>query len=141
MKVRLLFLAVCGLFLAGCASYRPILDENEHYLKVGDAQAQKDIDQCMTRADAYLEKYKKERMKKQVGRSAVSGAILGGLIGALSGGGVESTAGGAAIGGAAGAGSGYANEASKDQLQPDDVKQRYVTNCLRRKHYDVIGWQ
>lgn len=130
-----------GLFLAGCASYRPILDENEQYMKVGETQAEKDIDQCLARADAYLEKHKNDRMKKQVGRSAVTGAAIGGIIGALSGQGLSSAAGGAAIGGAAGAGGAYAGEKSKDQLSPDHLKQRYVTNCLGRKKYHVIGWK
>lgn len=129
------------LFLGACASYRPILDENDQYMKVGEAQAERDIDQCLARADAYLEKHKNDRLKKQVGRSAVTGAAIGGIIGALSGQNLGSAAGGAAIGGAAGAGGAYAGEKSKDQLSPDHLKQRYVTNCLARKKYEVIGWK
>lgn len=129
------------LSLSGCASYRPILDDNEKYQQVGESQAEKDIDACMTRADAYLEKHKSERMKKEAGRSAVSGAIVGGLIGVVSGGGLRSGAIGAGVGGAVGAGAGAAGVAAEDNLTPDHIKQNYVTRCLQKMNYDVIGWK
>jgi outer membrane lipoprotein SlyB len=127
--------------LSSCASYRPILNDNAQYQKVGEAAAEADIDACMQKADAFLEKHKEERAMKQAGREAVGGAILGGVLGALSGRGLEGAAGGAAIGGAVGAGAGYAGQKAKDNLTPDELKQAYVQKCLQQKNYEVIGWK
>lgn len=127
-------------FLLSCATYRPVLDENDHYLKVGDAMAEKDIDDCMFAADRYLEKHKSERLGKEVGRQAVGGAILGGVIGAITGD-TRNAIAGAAGGAAVGAGGAYLGEKSKDNLKPDALKQQYVTKCLERKKYNIIGWK
>lgn len=135
----ILFMSL-GFVLFSCASFRPVLDENDHYQKVGDVQAEVDIDDCMARADVYLEKHKSERMKKQAGRGAISGAIVGGIMGALTGNTNDALA-GAAVGGAVGAASGAAGEATKDNLKPDELKQQYVSRCLERKKYNVIGWK
>ena len=35
-------LAIC--FLSSCASFRPVLNDNEHYKRVGDQMAEQDID-------------------------------------------------------------------------------------------------
>ena len=126
---------------SSCASYRPILDENDKLLQVGQNQADKDIDTCLARADAYLEKHKSERMKKEAGRGATSGAIVGGIFGALTGGGLRSAAVGAGVGAVAGAGSSAAGVAAQDNLSPDYIKQNYVTRCLQKQNYDVIGWK
>lgn len=127
--------------LTGCATYRPILDENEKFIQVGETQAERDIDQCMARADAYLEKHKSERMQKEAGRGAASGAIMGGIFGALTGGGLRSAAVGAGVGAAVGAGGGAAGVAAEDNLSPDRIKQNYVIKCLNKQQYDVIGWK
>lgn len=129
------------LLLSSCASYRPILNDNAQYQKVGEAAAEADIDACMQKADAFLEKHKEERAMKQAGREAVGGAVVGGVLGALTGRGLEGAAGGAVIGGAVGAGSGYVKEKSKDNLTPDELKQAYVQKCLQQKNYEVIGWK
>lgn len=129
------------LVLTACASYRPVLDENPKYVKVGENQAERDIDACMSRADTFLAKHREERARKQAGRSAVVGAVAGGAIGLISGGNLASTAIGTGAGAAVGAGAGYLGEKSKDNLTPDEIKQRYVSNCLARKQYRVIGWK
>jgi uncharacterized protein YcfJ len=129
------------LSLTACATYRPILDENEKFIQVGETQAERDIDECMTRADAYLEKHKSERMKKEAGRGAASGAIMGGILGVVTGGGLRSAAVGAGVGAAVGAGGGAAGVAAEDNLSPDRIKQNYVTKCLNKQQYDVIGWK
>jgi len=141
MSKKITSILLVSLFFSACASYRPILNDNAQYQKVGEAQAEADIDLCMNKADAFLEKHKEERAQKQAGRQAVGGAILGGVIGALSGRGIEGAAGGAAIGGAAGAAGGYVGEKSKDNLKPDDLKQNYVQKCLQQKNYEVLGWK
>ncbi len=141
MSKKITSVALVGLMLSACASYRPILDENKKYSKVGESQAERDIDECMNRADSYLTKHKSDKMKKQMGRQAVQGAALGGLVGAVSGNGLQGVAGGAAIGAGVGAAGAYIDEKTKDNLKPDQLKQRYVNNCLHRKDYQVIGWK
>jgi uncharacterized protein YcfJ len=141
MSLKLASTIAVTLLISSCASYRPILNDNAQYQKVGEEQAEADIDLCMKKADAFLEKHKEERARKQAGRQAVGGAIIGGVIGALSGRGIEGAAGGAAIGGAAGAAGGYVGEKSKDNLKPDDLKMNYVQKCLEQKNYQVLGWK
>ncbi len=136
------FLVIGALtLLSACASYRPVLDENSQYMKVGEERAERDIDACMSRADHYLAKHREERARKQAGRSAVVGAVAGGAIGLLAGGNVGSTAVGAGVGAVGGAAGGYFGDKAKDNLTPDEMKQRYVNNCLNRKQYRVIGWK
>lgn len=139
-KTKIVSLSLVALFLFSCASYRPVLEDNEQYMKVGESRAEADIDDCMARADVYLEKHKSDRMMKQAGRGAVSGAIVGGIMGALTGN-TNDALKGAAFGGAVGAASGAAGEATKDNLKPDEMKQQYVAKCLERKKYNVIGWK
>ncbi len=134
-------LAVTVLSLIGCASYRPIVDQNAHYRAVGPDQANRDIDKCLSDADAYLKQYKTQREENAAKREAGMGAILGGAIGLLSGGDLHSTLGGAAVGGVAGGVMGAGGVAAQDKMTPDRVKQQYVVNCLGRKGYDVIGWE
>ncbi|MEK6773698.1 MAG: hypothetical protein AABY64_07150 [Bdellovibrionota bacterium] len=80
-------------------------------------------------------------MKNSAIRGAGKGAMLGGVVGLLSGGNLQSTAGGAALGAGIGAAGGVIGEATKDKWEPDDLKQRYVKNCLERKKYQIIGWK
>ncbi len=108
----------------GCASYRPILDENPKFLRAGEAQAESDIDMCEKKAERYLEKHEKEITQKQMGRSAAAGAVVGGVVGA-----------------GTGAGSAYLGNQTKGSLKPDELKQQYITNCLQRLDYAVIGWK
>lgn len=127
--------------LSSCATYRPILNDNDQYSKVGEVQAERDIDDCLKKADIYLERHKSERMTKEATRGAGSGAALGAVVGLLSGGNLQSTVGGAAIGAGVGAASGAAGQATKDKWSPDELKQRYVQSCLHKKNYEVIGWK
>ena len=139
--LAIIVLGIFSIFQMGCSSYRPILDENDTYLRNGSQQAEKDIDECVAKAERYLEQHKKDRMAKSAGRGAATGAILGGVLGAITGGGLRSAVGGAAVGGVVGAGAGAGKEAAKDNLSPDEMKNNYVTRCLNRKNYDVIGWK
>ncbi len=140
-----LILVPTFLFLGACASYRPILDENPKLQQVGETQAEQDIDTCLAKADSYLARHKEDRMMKQMGRTAAVGAVVGGVVGgvlgAASGKNLGTAVGGAAIGGGVGAAVVYAGEKAKDNFTPDQLKQRYVKNCLSRKKYQVIGWK
>lgn len=119
------------LLVAGCAS-RPQLYPNQKLKKVGKEAAKQDVDQCIADADEYL----KSSKGKQVAKSAGAGATIGAAMGAVGGmfrgdvgrGIVRGGAIGAAGGGAAGA------------VSPDQLKQRFVNQCLAEKGYQVIGW-
>lgn len=127
-SMRILFLL---LLLVSCAS-RPKLYPNHKLKEVGKEASEKDIDRCMADADSYLESSK----GKQVAKGAGAGAVIGGAMGAVTGmftgnmgrGLVRGSAIGAAGGGAAGA------------VSPDQLKRRYVNQCLAEKGYQVLGW-
>lgn len=126
--MKLLFLL---LLMVSCAS-RPKLYPNQKLKSVGKEASQKDIDQCIADADNYLESSKGKQVAKGAGAGAVIGAAMGGVAGLFTGnlgsGLVRGGAIGAAGGGAAGA------------LSPDQIKHRYVNQCLADKGYQVIGW-
>ena len=140
-KFKNMVLVALALSLSACASYRPILDENEKYDSVGETRAEADIDYCMNRADRYLAKHKSEKTKKEMGRQALKGAAVGGLIGGLGGGNLSSAAGGAIVGAGVSAGATALGASMEDKLSPDQLKKQYVRNCLNRKNYQVIGWK
>lgn len=132
--------AVAGAVLLGCAaaSTRPVLYPNAKYKQVGEAVAQKDVDECRTIA---------ENAGASSGSS--SGAARGGMQGAAAGaaasavgslirGGnvVESAATGAAIGGAAGAAGGAFNSGGGG-----DSLRTFVGRCLAERGYEVVGWK
>lgn len=123
------FLAL--LLLASCAS-KPKLYPNEKLKTVGKDAAAKDIDQCIADADEYLESSKGKQVAKGAGAGAAIGAAMGGVAGLFTGnlgrGLVRGGAIGAAGGGAAGA------------ISPDELKRRYVNQCLADKGYRVLGW-
>lgn len=137
-SVPLLLLALA---LAGCASGRPILDENAKMLKVGEARAERDIDECLARADRYLARHKADLHKKEVVKGAAVGAVAGGLIGATSGKGLGNTLGSAALGAGVGAAGSFLGTKTEGVTKEDHLKNRYVENCLKRKDYEVIGWK
>ena len=119
------------LLLVSCAS-KPKLYPNQKLKSVGKEASQKDINQCIADAENYLESSKGKQAAKGAGAGAVIGAAMGGVAGLFTGnlgsGLVRGGAIGAAGGGAAGA------------LSPDQIKQRYVNQCLADKGYQVIGW-
>jgi outer membrane lipoprotein SlyB len=134
MRRLLIFAAV---LLAGCAAHnKPVLYPNAHLQKVGDIQAQRDIDECCRMADSYV--------KSNPGGEVAGGAVKGGVVGAAAGaaGGAvwgnvgRGAAGGAAVGAAAGATRGLFKAA-----EPAPVYKNFVNRCLRDKGYDPIGWQ
>ena len=138
---------VSAALLAGCAatgpsspSARPVFYPNTTLNRVGDAEAQRDADQCMNSAkNAGLAPEEKDNA---VGRGAVKGAAVGGVaaaVGALVHGRgpervLESGTAGAAVGGSAGAVAGAFHE------KPSGTYRHYVQRCLKDKGFDVIGW-
>jgi uncharacterized membrane protein len=125
------FLVSMVLVLVSCAS-RPKLYPNEKLKSVGKERAQKDTEKCIADADAYLESSK----GKKVAKSAGAGAVIGGAMGAVSGMFTGNIGSGLLRGGAIGAAGGGAAGA----LSPDQIKRRYVNQCLAEKGYQVLGW-
>ena len=119
------------LLSASCAS-RPTLYPNQKLKSVGSAEASDEIDKCIAEADTYLKSSKAKTIAKSAGSGAVVGAAMGTVLGLFTGnlgrGLVRGGAIGAAGGGAAGA------------LSPDELKRRYVNQCLANKGYQVLGW-
>jgi len=136
MKRILIVAAV--LFLAGCAarSQSPVLYPNGHLKRVGEVQAQRDIEDCSRLAEAYV--------KANPGAKVVGGAIVGGGAGAVVGGSVGAVTGrigrGAAIGAAAGASTGLIRGLYKAS-KPTPVYKAFVNRCLKERGYDTLGWE
>lgn len=133
------------LVLAGCSTARPVLYPNEHYTTVGDAAAQRDIDECMMRGQEFAKGGSQAEAKardaaKSAGYGAVSGAAVGVVGGAITGNAGE----GAAVGAATGATAGlvhYIFGGFFGPSGPDPVVGSFVDRCLREKGYDPIGWK
>lgn len=138
LKTALIFLT--SLSLVSC-SYRPILDRNEKLVAVGQKQADADIDECKKEADDYLDQYKAQRAAKEAARKAAIGGVVGAATGAIWGKGLKSAVIGGVIGAGVGAAFGGLGVAGEGKVTPDQMKQRYATNCLAKRGYSVIGWQ
>ena len=126
-----IILLILILFLTACAS-RPQLYPNEKLKSIGKEASQKDIDKCIADGDEYLKSSKGKNIAKGAGAGAAIGAAMGAVGGMFTGnmgsGLVRGGAIGAAGGGTAGA------------LTPDQLKRRYVNQCLADKGYRVLGW-
>ncbi|MBC7713057.1 MAG: cell envelope biogenesis protein OmpA [Rhizobacter sp.] len=117
--------------LSSCAS-RPKLYPNETLKAKGKEAGEADINQCMKDADEFAGSSEGKKMLKSTGFGAAVGGAMGAVAGAFYGDIGGGAARGAAIGGAGGAVSGA--------LSPDELKHRYVNQCLSDKGYNVIGW-
>lgn len=126
-----ILLIVIVLLVAACAS-KPQLYPNQKLKTVGKEVAKKDIDQCIADADEYL----KSSKGKNITKGAGAGAAIGGAMGAVGGLFTGNFGRGLLRGGAIGAAGGGAAGA----LSPDQVKHRFVNQCLADKGYQVIGW-
>ena len=136
------FTIIITLFsLISSCSYRPILDENERYLYSGEKEANHHIDDCTEKAEKHLKQYKAKRAIKEAGRKAVMGSVIGGIFGFIFGNTTKSLVTGIAVGAGVGAVSGGLSVAGEGKVKPDQIKRNYVTNCLARQGYSVIGWE
>lgn len=125
------------LLLLGCATkHGPVLYPNDYLQRVGDAQAQKDIEECSRLAESYVKSDPGGEVAKSAAGGAVAGAIIGGAMGAVTG----NLGRGAAIGAAGGGASGVIHGAAKGS-QPDPVFRNFVDRCLYEKGYEPIGWK
>jgi len=138
---------ISAALLTGCASSgpsspsaRPVFYPNATLNRVGEAQAQRETDQCI--GNAQRAGLSPDEKSNAVGRGAAKGAAVGGVASAVGAlirgrgveGALESGAAGAAVGGSAGAMAGSFND------KPSSLYRNYVQRCLRDKGFDVIGW-
>ena len=137
--------ALLSLFLgiAACASQRPVLSSNEHLMRVGAEVGQRDIDECMTRAEATST----ESGNASTG-NVVAGTATSSVVGAAAGGAGGAIFGHAGQGAAAGAVGGVVGSLTQALLQglfqrkpPQPSNQQFVDNCLRQKGYEPAGWK
>lgn len=133
MRIKLSGYLILGLvlFISACSS-KPVLYPNRKFESVGETKAEADIKLCMDKADKFLKSPKAKKMLKSGGAGALLGGVVGGVAGIFSGDVAGSAAQGAAMGGAGGAVAGA--------LSPDELKHKYVNQCLAKKGYQVLGW-
>jgi outer membrane lipoprotein SlyB len=130
---------------AACAGPRPILYPNRYYEQVGDAQAQRDIEECMERARAFTRAGgaaagQARRVVRSTATGAAAGAAVGAVGSAVSGGDAGR---GAAVGAATGATGGFLASILHpfESRGTDPVFANFVERCLRDKGYEPIGWR
>jgi hypothetical protein len=121
--------------LAGCAQ-RPVLYPNAHLEKVGNEVAQKDIDECIRKAE---EGGAQSNKGAEVAKDTAGGAVIGGAVGAATGAVLGDFGRGAAAGAAGGAALGLTRGILNSERDP--VLRNFVERCLREKGYDPIGWR
>ena len=73
---KILIIAIC-LLVAGCSVKRPVLYPNAKLQKVGQAQAQMDIDVCCRMAEAYLTSHPGKEIAADAAKTGVVGAATG----------------------------------------------------------------
>lgn len=133
---KILMITIC-LAMGGCSSsVRPILYPNTQLNKVGQDQAQQDIAECCSMADAYV----KNEKVKEVAKDAVKAGAIGAATGAAAGAVWGHVGRGAAAGAAGGAAAGAVNGIFKVR-EPSPVFKNFVDRCLREKGYEPVGWQ
>ncbi len=136
-KIALPVLVLFALTLSGCAaSQRPVLYPNNYLKTVGNAQADRDINECMQTAETYVKKNQDSKVAEGAVKGGAVGAATGAAVGAVTGNFGRGLAAGAA-GGAAGGATHGAFKAS----EPSPVYKNFVNRCLREKGYEPMGWQ
>jgi hypothetical protein len=125
--------------VTSCAAKRPVLYPNAQLSRVGQAAADRDVDDCMQRAREYASSPEGAKARKIAGETA-AGAAGGAAIGAV-GGAITGSAGeGAAVGAATG-GTGGLLHGLWTGTEPDPVFVNFVDQCLRERGYEPIGWR
>jgi outer membrane lipoprotein SlyB len=133
------------LAVPGCASQRPVLYPNEQLKRVGMEAANRDIDDCLGRAENYVPS--SGRAGKAVARAATdaaTSATVGAAAGAAGGSIVGQAGTGAAIGGASSAAGGATRGLVRglfSKPEPSPVQKNLVNRCLREKGYSPVGWE
>jgi hypothetical protein len=131
---------VLALSLAACSTSRPVLYPNAHLQSVGQAAAERDIEECENSAKVAGV----DRQKGAAGEVA-TGTAVGAGVGAAGGAVGGAIAGGpgigAAIGAASGAVIGLLGSIFSRPSEPSAAYTNFVDRCLREKGYEPTGWQ
>jgi hypothetical protein len=142
--MRRLLLPLSVAIALACASARPVLYPNATLERAGQAQAQREIDECLALAQEDVGEPRRggsEDLAKRTAARTATGAATGAAVGGAMG---RSAARGAA-GGAAGAATHTVVSAAlrpgRTPSAPDPVFRRYVDRCLNERGYEVIGWR
>ena len=122
--------------IVACASPRPKFYPNDRYPSIGEAQAQKDTDECLAEAKQYLKDTPFKPVAKNIGWGAATGAAIGAVVGAITG-----DFGGALASGAAAGGAGGAIQGTAEASSPDAVVRAYTNRCLATRGYEILGWR
>ncbi len=130
----LMLLAV--LFLAGCASARPVIYPNATSELRGKAAQDAAVQACIQRADSA----DLSRGGNDVARSTAGGAVVGSVGGAAAGAVYGNVGRGVGAGAAAGAATGLVTGLFRGN-QPSPIYMSYVNRCLADQGYEVVGWQ
>ena len=140
-------IALIGILLwsAGCASsQRPVLYPNDQLRRMGNTTAERDIDECMARAESYIaSRSQTGEVLEDASARAASRATVGATAGAAGGAVVGHAGTGAAIGAAGGAAAGATRGLIHGMFGtrgPSPVHKNFVNRCLREKGYEPIGW-
>lgn len=131
--------------LSACSTPRPVLYPNPQYQRVGEAAAQRDVDECLARARQFVKSDSPAAAQaREAAKSGTYGAAAGAAAGAV-GGAIGGSAGmGAAIGAASGAVAGVLHAIFGGlfgRSGPDPVEANFTDRCLREKGYDPVGWK
>jgi hypothetical protein len=140
----MLAFAAIGLAMSGCTAMHPTVYPNEHYQKVGTAQADVDIADCEAKAQAFVKSGGHgTQMAVEAGRNVGVGTAIGAATGAAGGAIWGDAAEGAAAGAAGGATAGLLGTLFGWMLhktEPEPVYRNFVETCLANKGYQPIGW-
>ncbi|QOJ22702.1 MAG: hypothetical protein HRU78_02775 [Gammaproteobacteria bacterium] len=131
------------LFLSACSSTGPIVYPNTHFLAVGKAAAEKDIEVCRKLAESAGAREGGDGKLGNVATSTAMGAGIGAASGAA-GGAIYGAAGqGSLVGAASGAVAGLLRGVlfSSRSAQPGQAYVNFVSRCLEEKGYEITGWQ
>jgi len=142
-RARVLLVSVV-VAVGGCSARRPVLYPNAQYEKVGDATAQRDIDDCLNRASQYVKSGgQSAQVAERAGGRAAVGAGVGAASGAVGGAIAGNPGEGAAVGAASGATAGLLSSLfdSMSSKEVDPVYSNFVDRCLRDRGYEPIGWK
>ncbi len=119
------------LILCSCSS-SPVLYPNSKYESVGKEVAEADIKACTEKAEQFLASSKGKQILKGAGGGAAVGSAVGAVTGLFTGDFLRGLTQGAATGAAAGG--------TVGAISPDQLKRRFIEQCLSRAGYQVIGW-
>ena len=143
MRLRKVLIALSiAFFLSACSSIGPVIYPNTHFLSVGKAAAEKDIEVCRKLAESAGAEIGNGQLGN-IASSTAMGAGVGAASGAV-GGAIYGAAGqGSLVGAASGAAAGLLRGIlfSSRSSQPSQAYINFVSRCLKEKGYEVTGWQ